>query len=142
MKAHKSASEAISNRRSVAYLDVCGSGKPLRQFIYARDLAKLILWVLNNYNDPEPLILSPDEADEVSIGFVAQLIATSMSRRKNVKVQVRFDETQSDGQYRKTVSNKRLRELLPESEFNFKTLENGIDEVIDWFCSSYPNIRK
>jgi nucleoside-diphosphate-sugar epimerase len=35
-----------------------GSGKPLRQFIYSRDLAKLIVWMLHNYNDVEPLILS------------------------------------------------------------------------------------
>ena len=29
---------------------IAGSGKPLRQFIYSEDLAKLILWVLESYN--------------------------------------------------------------------------------------------
>lgn len=141
MKAYTCASEAISNGRNEAFLNACGSGKPLRQFIYARDLAKLLLWVLANYDDPEPLILSPDESHEVSISFVAQLIAISMSKLKNVRIFVKFDETQSDGQYKKTVSNKRLRELLPKSQFDFKPLEDGIDEVVNWFCSAYPNIR-
>ena len=31
-----------------------GTGKPLRQFIYSKDLAKLILWVMENYNDNSP----------------------------------------------------------------------------------------
>lgn len=37
---------------------VMGSGKPLRQFIYSLDLAKLFVWVLREYNSVEPIILS------------------------------------------------------------------------------------
>ena len=54
---------------------VFGSGKPLRQFIYSMDCAKLIMWVLENYKDKDSLILSPDESDEISIGDVAKKIA-------------------------------------------------------------------
>lgn len=37
---------------------VGGSGKPLRQFIYSYDLAKLFIWMLREYDDVEPVILS------------------------------------------------------------------------------------
>lgn len=37
---------------------VSGTGKPLRQFIYSYDLAKLFIWMLREYNDVEPVILS------------------------------------------------------------------------------------
>jgi GDP-L-fucose synthase len=37
---------------------VAGSGKPLRQFIYSRDLAKLFIWALREYNEIDPIILS------------------------------------------------------------------------------------
>lgn len=37
---------------------VSGTGKPLRQFIYSRDLAKLFIWQLREYDDVEPVILS------------------------------------------------------------------------------------
>jgi GDP-L-fucose synthase len=37
---------------------VSGTGKPLRQFIYSHDLAKLFIWMLREYNDVEPIILS------------------------------------------------------------------------------------
>lgn len=37
---------------------VYGSGKPLRQFIYSYDLARLTVWTLREYNDVTPIILS------------------------------------------------------------------------------------
>jgi nucleoside-diphosphate-sugar epimerase len=37
---------------------VSGTGKPLRQFIYSHDLAKLFVWQLREYDDVEPVILS------------------------------------------------------------------------------------
>jgi hypothetical protein len=46
---------------------IAGSGTPLRQFIYSEDLAILILWTLENYNEKEPIILSVPESQEKSI---------------------------------------------------------------------------
>lgn len=57
---------------------ILGSGKPLRQFIYAKDLGKLLLWALQSYDKVEPVILSVDEKDEVSIGDLARTIAEAM----------------------------------------------------------------
>lgn len=37
---------------------VAGTGKPLRQFIFSYDLAKLFIWMLREYDDVEPVILS------------------------------------------------------------------------------------
>jgi len=37
---------------------VWGSGSPRRQFIYSLDLARLFIWVLRNYEEIDPLILS------------------------------------------------------------------------------------
>ena len=37
---------------------VSGTGKPLRQFIYSIDLAKLFIWMLREYDDVESVILS------------------------------------------------------------------------------------
>ena len=47
---------------------IWGTGKPLRQFIYSLDLAKLFIWAVRDYNDVEPIIFSVDESDEISIG--------------------------------------------------------------------------
>lgn len=55
-----------------------GTGKPLRQFIYSRDLAKLFLWQLREYNEIDPIILSVGEKDEVSIKQVADAIVKAV----------------------------------------------------------------
>lgn len=55
-----------------------GSGTPLRQFIYSIDLGRLIVWVLRHYNQPEPIILSVPEADEISIKDAASVIVSAM----------------------------------------------------------------
>ena len=59
-------------------LVIWGSGKPLRQFIYSEDLARLTVWVMRNYHSPDPIILSVGEKDEVSIADVALMIASKL----------------------------------------------------------------
>ena len=54
--------------------EIWGSGKPLRQFIYSLDLAKLFIWVMREYEEVDPIILAVDEADEISISDVAKLV--------------------------------------------------------------------
>ena len=49
-----------------------------RQFIYSLDLAYLMVWVLRHYHDVDPIILSPDENEEVSIAEAALMVARAM----------------------------------------------------------------
>lgn len=115
---------------------VFGSGKPLRQFIYSLDLARLFIWVLRNYESVEPIILSVDESDEVSIGQVAESIAKAFE----FKGKITFDTSKSDGQHKKTASNKKLRQLLPD--FKFTPYEEAIKESVQWFIENYEVARK
>lgn len=59
-------------------LVIWGSGRPLRQFIYNKDLAKLMVWYTLDCNSTETITLAPDESDEISIADAAKLVATSM----------------------------------------------------------------
>ncbi|XP_032171409.1 GDP-L-fucose synthase isoform X4 [Mustela erminea] len=45
-------------KSSGSALTVWGTGRPRRQFIYSRDLARLFVWVLREYSEVEPIILS------------------------------------------------------------------------------------
>ncbi|ODM99069.1 GDP-L-fucose synthase [Orchesella cincta] len=115
---------------------VMGTGSPLRQFIFSKDLAKLFLWVLDNYDEVDPIILSVDEEDEVSIKAVAELIAKNFGIEQNLI----FDTKAADGQYKKTATNKKLRGLYPD--FQFTPIEVGIKESVDWFVKNFETARK
>jgi GDP-L-fucose synthase len=117
-------------------LTVWGSGKPLRQFIFSEDLARLFLWTLRNYEEASPIILSVGEEDEVSIKDVVELIVEAM----DFKGEVIFDTTKSDGQFKKTASNEKLKKLNPD--FKFTPIKEGIKKTVQWFVDNYETLRK
>ncbi|KIK68302.1 hypothetical protein GYMLUDRAFT_35688 [Collybiopsis luxurians FD-317 M1] len=114
---------------------VSGTGKPLRQFIYSRDLAKLFIWQLREYDDVEPLILSVGEDEEVSIKEVADAIVKAVGFEGAYS----FDTSRADGQYRKPASNKKLLSLI--GDFKFTPFEEALNESVQWFVQNYDNAR-
>jgi GDP-L-fucose synthase len=113
---------------------VWGSGKPLREFIYVKDVARLSEWVLNNYNESEPIILSP--SFEISIRDLVDLLVNYF----NFKGKVIFDDSKPDGQFRKPSDNSKLMSYLPD--FKFTPIEEGLKETVEWFIENYIYARK
>ena len=113
---------------------VWGSGKPLREFIYSKDIAKIAEWALYNYEGTDPLIISGDE--EVSIKDLVGMLVDEFK----FKGKVIFDETKPDGQFRKPSDNSLIKELLPD--FEYTPFEQGIKETVNWFKENYENARK
>lgn len=115
---------------------VSGSGKPLRQFIYSRDLARLFIWALREYQQIDPIILSVGEEDEVSIKTVADTIVKAMDFQGPFE----FDTSRADGQFKKTASNAKLKKLLPD--FSFTPFESAVQESVQWFVKNFEKCRK
>lgn len=114
-------------------LEVWGSGKPLREFIFSEDVAKLSVWALEEYNEEEPIIFSTSE--ETSIKDLVEMIAELLNFKGNIK----WLTDKPDGQFRKPSDNSKVKELLPS--FQFTTIYEGLKKTIDWFEKSYPAIR-
>ena len=113
---------------------VWGSGKPLREFIFSKDVAKLAEWALNNYDESEPIIFST--SNEISIMDLVDLLVTEFE----FKGKVIFDDSKPDGQFRKPSDNSKLRSYLPD--FEFTSIEEGIKETVYWFKENYDRARK
>lgn len=128
--------KVFSAKRDGTALNVWGSGSPLRQFIFSEDLARLFIWVLREYTEIAPIILSVGEEDEVSIKHVVESIVEAAGFTGPVI----FDTTKSDGQFKKTASNAKLRKYLPD--FAFTPFKQGIKESVDWFFANYETARK
>jgi len=113
--------------------EIWGTGKPYREFIYSKDVAYIAQWVLENYDEPEPLIVSPDE--EINIAVLAQEIAWRMGYEGNIVY-----NQERDGQFRKPSDNTKLKSLLPE--YKFVPIEIGLRKSIEWFKENYEKARK
>jgi GDP-L-fucose synthase len=110
---------------------VWGDGSPLRQVIYSEDLARLIIWSLDNWKNDEPFMaINPDE---ITILEIAKEICNNFNIYEDNLI---FDDTKPKGQHRKPASS----DALPE--FKFTPLSEGIKESVKWFLNNYPNIRK
>ncbi|XP_070543615.1 GDP-L-fucose synthase-like [Ptychodera flava] len=128
--------KAYHSKRDNKPFVIWGTGSPRRQFIYSLDLARLFMWVLREYDEISPIILSVDEEDEVSIKEVAEMVVEAM----NFQGEIIHDTTKSDGQFRRTVNNAKLRKYLPD--FKFTPTKQGIKETAEWFIENYDVIRK
>ncbi len=53
---------------------------------------------------------------------------------------IAIDPTKSDGQYKKTASNRKLRRYLPD--FQFTPLNHAIEKSVEWFIQNYDIARK
>ena len=112
---------------------VWGSGKPLREFVYSKDIAEIILWALDKYDSEDSLILS--NSKETSIRDLVKLISKTM----NHNGEIIFDSDKPDGQFRKPSDSSNLKKLYPN--FKFTPIEVGLTKTIEWFVQNYPKVR-
>lgn len=122
-----------ANIRRENTVTVWGSGSPLREFTFARDAAKIILWVAENYDGFEPVNIGNTE--QISIRDLAQMIAEIFE----FKGSIIFDSSRPDGQFQKPSSNAKLRNLGWCGTYT--PLHEGLTETIRHFQKVYPAVR-
>jgi GDP-L-fucose synthase len=120
----------ISNQKEVV---VWGSGKPLREFTFARDAAQIILWLAENYDGAQPVNIGNPE--QISI----QSLVLAISGEMRYKGTIRFDNSMPDGQFKKPSSNQFLKSLGWKGDYT--PLRDGLKETINSFQERYPNVR-
>lgn len=115
-------------------INVWGSGKSLREFIFSRDVARICENLIVNYNNKKPIIISNPK--EISIEELVLTICDILGFKNNIV----FDSSKPDGQYRKPSDNSYLKSLI--GEYEFTDLRVGLEETIDFFIKNYKSVRK
>ena len=110
---------------------VWGDGSPLRQFIHSKDLAKNILWALENWKEDRHFMAINEY--EYSVMDMVNVIGKKYGIDKDDLV---FDSTKPRGQFRKPAKTD-----IPK-DYKFISIEDGISETIDWFIKNYETLRK
>jgi GDP-L-fucose synthase len=110
-----------------------GTGKPIRQFMHAEDLIKVLIFYLNNevfenVNVATQEVLTIREMAEIAI----------KACNKN-HLRITFDPTKIDGQYRKDVSIEKLLRIMPD--FKCMSLYDGIKRTYKFMTDRNNSIR-
>jgi len=110
-------------------VEIWGTGKPLRQFMYAGDLARVILYmiendIVDNFNVAPNYVYSIEEITKIG-----------MEACSKGDLEITYDNTKPDGQYRKDVDSSKLLSVM--KNFKFTTLSEGIGKVYEDFCDRY-----
>ncbi len=103
-----------------SHVEVWGSGKPLREFLHADDMADACVHMMQNFN--EPGFVNIGSGVEISIGDLARLIAKVVGFNGELK----FDPTKPDGTPRKLTDVTKLHSFGWKHKIN---LEEGITAV-------------
>jgi len=118
-------------------VEVWGSGKPLREFLYVDDLAQAIGYCLENIDakdiySKEISHINCGSEDEVSILELTHLIKKVIG----YEGEIIFDSSKPDGTYRKKMDNTQLSNI----GFTAKTrLEKGLRETYNWYIENIIN---
>jgi len=103
---------------------IWGTGAPLREFLHTDDLASAVTFLLERYDDLEPINVGSGE--EISIADLAQLV----SRVVGFKGAIESDTSKPDGTPRKMLDSSKLTDLGWSPRWD---LQSGISDAYRWF---------
>lgn len=115
-------------------VEVWGTGKPIREFLYVGDAAEGIVRATEEYDDPAPLNIG------TGIGTTIKELVDLIVRTTGFKGELVWNAEKPDGQYMKTFSIEKLKKALnwqPET-----SLEAGLGKTIKWFEANYEEAIK
>lgn len=120
-KMHKS---KVSKKETV---ELWGSGKPLREFMYVQDFASAIRFIIEN--NPNSQLLNIGTGEEISIYDLAYKIKSVV----NFEGEILFNTNYPDGNPRKLLDSSKINELGWKSKVS---LTDGLAKTYKWFLEN------
>ena len=124
--------EAKLNKRPS--VECWGDGSPLREFTYSEDIARILVFLLEHYDEPTPINIGSTE--EYSIKQIVEFLCEFLEYNGEIV----WDTNKPSGQFRKPSSNAKLLALGWKEE-GYTPLKKGLKKTCDWFKMNYPNVR-
>lgn len=103
---------------------IWGTGKPLREVMYADDLAEACLFLMQNYDSSEPINVG------TGIGKTVKEIAELVGKVVGFRGCIKFDAAKPDGMMRKLLDVSKINNLGWKAKIDLK---KGIKLAYSWF---------
>jgi GDP-L-fucose synthase len=113
-------------------VEVWGSGTPRREFLYVDDLADAVVFVMENYSEPE--LINIGTGEDIAIGDLARKIAGVVGFKGDIVL----DRSRPDGVTRRILDSSKLARLGWRSHV---TLDEGLAATYGWFRENIATAR-
>ncbi len=110
-----------------ASVEIWGTGKPFREFLYVDDMADACCFLMENYDEPE--IINIGTGKDISIADLAMLIKKVVGFAGEIV----YDNSRPDGTPKKLIDVTRLTKLGWTSS---TSLKEGIRKTYDWYVNN------
>lgn len=113
-------------------VELWGTGKPRREFMFSDDFASALMHVIENYDDDKPINVGT--GTDVSILELSEI----MKEIVGFEGSIRWNTDIPDGTFRKLLDISKLKSLgwKPEND-----LASGLRQTYEWFKENYENAR-
>lgn len=118
-----------AKKKNLPTVEVWGTGKPTRDWLYVKDGAEAILRATAFYDDIEPLNIA------TGVGISVAKLAETIKHVIGYKGKLVYNTSKPDGALHKTFGIEKMKKVLhwvPSTP-----IEKGIKETIAWFDKNY-----
>ena len=109
-------------------VEIWGSGKPLREFLYVNDLADAIKFIINNNVRDE--LINIGSGEEITIKNLANLICEVVGYNGSLL----FDSSMPDGNPRKLLDSSKINSLGWKAKTKLK---DGLEKTYKWYVENF-----
>jgi GDP-L-fucose synthase len=114
-------------------VEIWGTGKPRREFLYVKDLSDACLYIMNLDTNLYESMLGGDQTPLINIGFGKDIsireLASLIQNTVGFEGDVRFDTSKPDGAMQKLMDNSKIKKLGWEPR---TSLREGIRKTYEW----------
>ncbi len=114
-------------------IDIWGTGIAIREWLYAKDFAKIILEIINN---PNTIGLSQPINIAQNFGLSVSELVNIINQYFDNKFQIKWDASMPDGAPKKGMEDLRFKKVFPN--FQFTDFDAGIQSTLKYYQSVYP----
>ncbi|MGF9852208.1 GDP-L-fucose synthase [Bacillus paramobilis] len=116
-----------AKENNAKFVEVWGTGTPLREFLYSDDLADACVYLMNNYEGNE--IVNIGVGEDLSIKELAEKVKATVG----FTGELRFDTSKPDGTPRKLVDVTKINALGWKAT---TSLDEGLKRAYNWFLQT------
>ena len=131
--------DAIDEKKD--FVEVWGTGKPMREFLHVDDLCSACEFILNlereKFNQSifdRCSHLNVGYGEDISIKELAEKIKDIVKFKGNIK----FDDSKKDGTYQKLLDSTKIKSLGWKPKIN---ITDGLESTYDWFIKNKDSFR-